>query len=101
MNFCTAALILFKAKAWLDLTRRKEGGGQIDSKNIRKHKNDVFRLSVLLNAEERIHVLPTVNHDIAEFIEAMRGEDVDLKQLGIINRSKNEILDSFLNIYFT
>lgn len=94
-------LILFKAKAWLDLTRRKAAGEQIDSRNIRKHKNDVFRLSVLLSAEERIHVMPAVNHDMTEFIEAMRSEDVDLKQLGIINRTKNEILDSFLNIYLT
>lgn len=94
-------LILFKAKAWLDLTRRKKEGEQIDSKNIRKHKNDVFRLSVLLNAEERIYVLPTVKHDMIEFIEAIRSEDVDLKQFGIINRSKDEILDSFLDIYAT
>lgn len=80
-------LILFKAKAWLDLKRRKEAGEQVDSKNIRKHKNDIFRLSVLLGAEDRIHILPIVNHDMMEFIEAMRGEDVDLKQLGIMNRS--------------
>ena len=93
-------LILFKAKAWLDLTRRKEEGESIDSKNIRKHKNDVFRLSMLLNAEERIQILPSVNDDITEFVEAMRGEEVDLKQLGIGNRSKNEILDSFFNIYY-
>lgn len=38
-------IIPFKAKAWLDLFDRKAAGEQIDSKNIRKHKNDVFRLT--------------------------------------------------------
>ncbi len=37
-------LIPLKARAWLDLTRRKEQGDAIDSKDIKKHKNDVFRL---------------------------------------------------------
>ena len=37
-------LIALKARAWLDLTERAERGEQIDSKTIKKHKNDVFRL---------------------------------------------------------
>ena len=43
-------LILFKAKAWLDLKERKLNGDQVDSKNIKKHKNDVFRLALLITA---------------------------------------------------
>ena len=31
-------IILFKVKAWLDLSERKEKGEHIDSKNIKKHK---------------------------------------------------------------
>ena len=41
-------LIPLKAKAWLDLIERKTLGGTIDSKDIRKHRNDVFRLFQLL-----------------------------------------------------
>lgn len=37
-------LILFKIKAWLDMKERKEAGENVDTKNIKKHKNDVFRL---------------------------------------------------------
>ena len=40
-----AYLIPFKAKAWMDLTDRKAAGEHVDSKNIKKHKNDVFRLT--------------------------------------------------------
>lgn len=46
-------LIPFKAKAYLDLTERKKKGEKVDSKNIRKHKNDVFRLTGLIKAETR------------------------------------------------
>ena len=37
-----AYLIPFKAKAWTDLTDRRAAGEHIDSKKIKKHKNDVF-----------------------------------------------------------
>ena len=43
-------LIPFKAKAWQDLKERKLNGDQVDSKNIKKHKNDVFRLALLITA---------------------------------------------------
>ena len=38
-------MIPFKVKAWLDLSGRKASGEQVDSKDIRKHKNDIIRLS--------------------------------------------------------
>jgi hypothetical protein len=37
-------LIALKARAWLDLTERERRGEKIDSKTIKKHKNDVFWL---------------------------------------------------------
>ncbi len=41
-------LILLKARAWLDLTQRKAEGEKVDSKNIKKHRDDAFKLSQLL-----------------------------------------------------
>lgn len=41
-------LIPFKARAILDLTARAQAGESVGSKNIRKHRNDVFRLVRLL-----------------------------------------------------
>jgi hypothetical protein len=41
-------LIPLKASAWLDLGERQAKGEPIDTKNIRKHANDVLRLSQLL-----------------------------------------------------
>lgn len=93
-----ACLIPFKAKAWLDLTFRKANGEQVDSKNIRKHKNDVFRLSVLLTPSTQVTVPQSVWDDLQLFITAMQTEQVDLKQLGI-TRKKEEILDTLIAQY--
>ena len=94
-------LIPFKAKAWLDLSHRKSDGGQIDSRNIRKHKNDVFRLTELLdhNMAPLTYIPDAISADISEFTERMRAEDVDLKQIGIRSKSKEAILDELNAIY--
>lgn len=94
-----AYLIPFKAKAWLDLSERKQSGEQVDSKNIRKHKNDVFRLTDLINPEIKISAPNAVIKDIYDFIERMGNEFVDLKQLGIVGRKKEDILEELSKIY--
>lgn len=88
-----AYLIPFKAKAWLDLTARKANGENVDSKNIRKHKNDVFRLSALLTPGKTIPVNQTVWDDLQAFFTAMQNEDVDMKQLKL-TRTKTDVLNS-------
>lgn len=94
-------LIPFKVKAWLDLSARKVAGEQVDSKNIRKHKNDVFRLTELLDHDQdSIQNLPLmIRGDMEEFIERMETESVDLKQLGIIGKTKDSVLSELAKIY--
>ncbi len=94
-------LIPFKAKAWLDLSDRKAAGEQVDSRNIRKHKNDVFRLSELLDQNQgKFSYLPdTVRNDMHEFFERMESEEADLKQLGIRGKTKQEIMEQLMLIY--
>ena len=60
-------LIPFKAKAWLDLTERKAKGDHVDSRNIRKHKNDILRLSALLSADFKPALPNTVMNDMLRF----------------------------------
>jgi hypothetical protein len=93
-----AYLIPFKAKAWMDLSAKKAAGEHIDSKNIRKHKNDVFRLSSLLQPGQKVVVSQTVFEDMQNFIAAMDAESLDTKQLGLA-RTKHEILQTFQEIY--
>ena len=94
-------LIPFKAKAWIDLSEREAKGEQVDSKNIRKHENDIFRLSELLdqNQDPLKNIPETVKNDMSVFFERMAHEDVDLKQLGIRGKTKEFILGQLKRIY--
>jgi hypothetical protein len=56
------SLISLKVKAFLDLSERKSKGESIDEKNIRKHKNDIFRLATMLN-EAEVFSLPNEMKD--------------------------------------
>jgi len=96
-------LIPFKAKAWLDLSARKSNGEQIDSRKIKKHKNDVFRLTELLgrNKEPFSDLPESIKVDMNEFIDQMTIEDVDLKQIGIHGKDKDTILKELKAIYLS
>ena len=63
-------LIPLKAKAWLDLTERKAQGGQIDSKQIRKHLFDVITLSDLLQPDHYVELPESVRNDFIKFMDA-------------------------------
>ncbi|MNJ36232.1 hypothetical protein D3C77_310120 [compost metagenome] len=75
-------LIPFKAKAWLDLSQRKSNGEQIDSKNIKKHRNDVLLLSGLLTGEV-IELSKSITEDMKQFLEHLAAEEIDFKALKI------------------
>lgn len=92
-------LIALKARAWLDLTERERRGEEIDSKTIKKHKNDVFRLYQILDPDSDPAAPEAVKNDIREFIARMRGEDVDLKSLGIRAGTRDGILEAIASVY--
>ena len=94
-----AYLMPFKAKAWMDLTDRKEAGEHVDSKNIKKHKNDVFRLTELIDPTVKIIAPSGVYDDIQKFVDRMKNETVDVKQLGLVGRTKEQILQEIKELY--
>ncbi len=83
------------------LADRKAEGKQVDSRNIRKHKNDVFRLTELLDSNQKpLPFLPdTVKADMRDFTVRMASENVDLKQLGIYDKTKDIIRDELRFIF--
>ena len=91
-------IIPFKAKAWLDLRARKQNGEQVDSKNITKHKNDVFRLSQLITDLDSIILSTEIKSDMKEFLLAMIDEDVDLRNLHI-RGNKLRFIEQLAKLY--
>jgi hypothetical protein len=94
-----AQLIALKARAWLDLSERASRGEQIDSKTIKKHKNDVFRLYQVLDPASDPKAPENVKKDIREFISRMRVEEVDLKSLGLRTGTRDGILAEISKVY--
>lgn len=76
-----AGLILLKARAYLDLSRRKTQGERIDSRDIKKHRNDVFKLSLLLAPNERTQIPAPVLADLKDFLDAFPAHAPDWESI--------------------
>ena len=66
----------------MDLCRRKSEGEHVNSSDLKKHKNDVFRLMNIINPDEVISVPGTVKEDIGQFIARMPEERINMKNIG-------------------
>lgn len=77
-------LIPLKASAWLDLNERHSNGEHVDAKNIRKHANDVLRLSQLLAPEVRISVPARIAADLNRFLAGIEADpSIHPKSIGL------------------
>lgn len=95
------SLIPLKASAWLDLTKRRADGERIDSRDIKKHRSDIFRLYQLLSPRERIALPATIADDLSRFLDAMEHE-VDtqlLTNLGIRGVDVSEVSGTLREVY--
>jgi hypothetical protein len=92
-------LIPLKAKAFLDLSEQHGRGDGVDSKNIRKHQNDVFRLFPLLTAQTRVTLSDPLAADMKAFLERVQSESIDIKNFGINSMGLAEVLKSLRIIY--
>ena len=92
-------LIPLKIRAWLDLNKRRKNNEQVDSRDIKKHKNDVFRLSQLLTSQPITNIPASIIQDIVLFVTNMREEEVNLEQLGIKGTTTTDILDQLIKVF--
>lgn len=64
-------LIALKACAWLNLSaEREKNPGSVRSEDIRKHRNDVFRLLAAVSPTERIEPPRRIADDLRRFLAA-------------------------------
>lgn len=92
-------IIPLKARAYLDLKSRKGKEENIKDSDIKKHKNDIFRMSRLLVNEKIENVPDIIQTDMMLFITEITENDQFLKQLGILDISMQEIKDLLVTVY--
>lgn len=79
------ALICLKAKAFLDLESRKRNGENVDEKDIKKHKNDVFRLAAMLTGDANFVLPDQIRNDLLIFLDESKDSLPDkaiLREMG-------------------
>jgi len=79
----TSYIIPFKMMAWVNLMHEKSEGRHVNSKDLRKHKNDVFQLFQIVPEGETIEVTGDVADSVDEFLEMIIGENIVFADLGI------------------
>ncbi len=88
-------LIILKAKAWLDLSQKKESREyQVDSRDIKKHLNDIARLAGSLEGNEKVILPVSIQKDMQKFLEALKEKIELIPQNKDIVLERNQIIDS-------
>lgn len=93
-----AYLIPFKMFAWIDLTNRRAAGEHVNERDLKKHKNDVFRLLEIIPEGTSIAVNGLVREKVAEFLERIKEEPLALQQIGV-SISKEQGISLIENIF--
>lgn len=91
-------LIPMKAKAWMDLTERKNRGEKVKTADIKKHKNDIVRLCQLLPVESSIKLPSSIEKDMKKFIKKYRESAIHPNNLKV--KMKPEDVFEKLTYYF-
>ena len=93
-------LIPLKAKAWLDLTTRKDAGDKVDSNNIKKHKNDIFRLFQIISPELRVDLPGNISQDLQQYFNAIsEDKDLPLKDFGLNGLGVLDVIGTLREVY--
>ena len=75
------ALVILKAKAYINNRKRKEEVRQGHQDDIDKHKKDIYRLSFLFSGEERYDVPDVIKTDLKEFLAKLQTDSISTKAI--------------------
>ena len=92
-------LILFKAKAYLDLKEKKESGEEIHSSEYKKHKKDILRIVVELTVERPSELPAQVLNDILNFIESLSSDPFDVNTLINYGVTTEDVVERLRTLY--
>ena len=84
-------IIPFKMMAWINLMKDKSEGKHVNSKDLKKHKNDVFQLFQIVPEGERIEVTGAVADSVEQFLDMVLNENIVFSDLNINSDLETEI----------
>ena len=91
------ALIVLKAKAFLNNRERKNSEQKVHEDDIIKHRKDVIRLTAALDPGIKVNTPASIRKDLNAFIEILKKEDPEIKALlknqGMGNITLAEIIE--------
>ncbi|MFY8187476.1 MAG: hypothetical protein ACOVLC_05895 [Flavobacterium sp.] len=89
-------LICLKAFAFLNNAERKAAGQNVKSVDIKKHKNDVFRMTMMLAEKDRFVLPDTIKANMQKFVDEIKNDlpSADtLSSNGFGNQDMNQIFN--------
>lgn len=96
------SLIALKCKAYLEMTLAKNGGQEIDSKHIKKHRNDIFRLVAAAPQNVKYDIPQTLLNDINLFCQNVKESLPDanlIKDMGLRRITPQQIFDRLQELF--
>ncbi len=93
-------IIPLKAQAFIDLTKRKLAGStNVDSKQIKKHKNDCFRLLGSLDDDNRVPLPELLHEAFVNFLATMEQENIPKNILAYSGLNQSDAIATLKTIY--
>jgi hypothetical protein len=92
-------LIPMKARAYLDLRARMSEGEAVSSDDVKKHRNDIIRMSQLISPADRVALPDSVRDDLAAFVVEGLPDGCDPDALRVQDTSLDDIRDLMSDVY--
>lgn len=80
-------------------TQEKASGDDVDSRDIKKHKLDVFRLLAIVDPRFSSNIPIQVRADLTQFLDRVSKESVDMKAVGLAKRTQEHAVNELREIY--
>ena len=91
-------LILFKAKAWLDLKDKSDKGEHVDPSDNKKHRNDIVRIAVEMVLDE-CKAEGEIREDIIRFLSEVDITDELIRDLKLYGVKPDDIINRLRMTY--
>jgi hypothetical protein len=84
-------IVPLKARAWIDLTDRHERGEAVSRDDIKKHRNDIIRLSQLISPGARIALPDAIGGDLKQFVARALHDGAEPRIFGVIGMTLQDV----------